>query len=344
MPVATKPPPCKVYSSALLGPSSEFLSLNLSNFFPCPLSTQDGSCFLQLLPPWFLHFPLSVSWLTTFHLLNNSYVKFSIWVAGAVFVSRLEPDWGISAVDLLPPPFPKCCFLLSVLASMIPWIIEIKYSWSRIWWQEVRVNVAWGKTEDVCSWLLVVLGMQHGEKPFAKSVAHTSWQRLCWPAPVKRLHLGQQLQLESSPDCIYNNPQSFSKTHLPSAQTEQTSWTGMRSLPLLLSSHYGSANFCNSPKDIQSLLDSYPEKMGSSRGFHVGLATVMALTPQGSSASCHEFLFRLYNQDLRRLWVHRCSRPILNWTWAQTPSITWPNKPHCGLPVKTGKIRTICHL
>ena len=56
-----------------------------------------------------------------------------------------------------------------------------------------------------------------------QSVAHSSCQGLCWRAPVKTLHLGQQLQLQSPPDCIYSNPQSFSEIHLPSTQAKQVS-------------------------------------------------------------------------------------------------------------------------
>lgn len=75
----------------------------------------------------------------------------------------------------------------------------------------------WGKAVKMCArgfW--VVFGNWYGEKAIARSLAHTGCQGLCRFAPVKILHVGQQLQLESSPDYSDNNPQSLSKIHLPS--------------------------------------------------------------------------------------------------------------------------------
>lgn len=58
-----------------------------------------------------------------------------------------------------------------------------------------------------------------------------------------------------------------------------------------------------SPKDVKLLLNYYPEKDGSSRGFHLVLSTIMALAPQVSasvwnSAGCYVCLFQLYSQEL----------------------------------------------
>lgn len=158
----------------------------------------------------------------------------SLWVAGAVFNSRLKPDWWISAAGSLPLPSQ-----MLLPAHDTVWTVQIKFSVAYVKAGIERVDVAWGKTEGL---------RISGEKAFARSGAHTSCQGLCWPAPVKILHLGQQLPLELPSDYIYSNPQSFPKPicflHGPNSPVER----GRDHYPCFFQAINGSTNLCNSPE------------------------------------------------------------------------------------------------
>lgn len=136
----------------------------------------------------------------------------------------------------------------------------------------------------------------------------------------KALNLGQQLQLESSPDSVHAGPQSFSIWLL-----NRPDW---RDKWVCYMSHYPSffqffgMNFCTSPRDVVFLLVCC---LCSKWDFH--LACLAILVPslwfrETMWGFCHYDSFQVTASQLQihalvfalRYWTGLCTRFSLQWT------------------------------